>query len=117
MKKILSVIISICLLTIIFTGCGTELVENMIIGTWSTQTKTIGVVTEIEYTFNEDGTGVMTSVLGIGIATKYMIDEDKLTIITDTPAIQKTFVYTYEFDGDNMILTESDGDVLTFIKE
>lgn len=117
MKKLLSCVILVCMLITMFTGCGSEISEKMIVGTWTTQVKTAGVVTEHEYTFNEDGTGVMTGALGFGIAIKYVLDENTLTIITDTPAIQKTYVYIYEFDGDNMILTESNGDVLTLTQE
>lgn len=109
MKKILSAFVALLVIIIGLSGCTDALGEQLIIGTWSTQTNILGVVTETEYTFNEDGTGSMSTVLGIGIATTYTIDEDKIIIITDTPTLQKTFTYTYEFVEDTLVLTDSDG--------
>lgn len=118
MKKVLSIILTACLLVALFSGCGVSMSENMIVGTWTAQVKTAGVVTENEYTFYEDGTGVMTTVFDIGIAINYVIDDTTLTITTDTPALQKTSVYTYEFDGtDVLILTDENGEVMTLTQE
>lgn len=108
-KKFSVVFIILFAIVISLSGCTDALGEQLIIGTWSTQTNILGVVTETEYTFNEDGTGSMSTVLGIGIATTYTIDEDKIIIITDTPTLQKTFTYTYEFVEDTLVLTDSDG--------
>ncbi len=114
MKKLISVIL-ICICILSFTACQ-ALSEKMIVGTWKTQTDILGIVTESEYIFNEDGTGTMSTVLGIGIAMKYTVGDDSITIVTDTPALQKTFVYTYEFDADTLILTDDKGDSITLTK-
>ena len=39
----------------------------------------------------------------------YTITDTALTVTTDTPLLQKSFTYTYAFDGDTLTLTDANG--------
>lgn len=120
MKKVLCSVVALCLILACLCGCRGAFYEKRIVGEWTTKTNILGsgVVTETAYTFNEDKTGSISGVLGLDIATTYTIDETSLVIVTDTALLQQTFNYTYEFDGDQLILVDADGTqtVLTKVK-
>lgn len=84
-----------------------------ILGSWKHQSSVLGVVTETTYTFSEDGTGTKTNVLEIKFT--YVITEDKLLMTTSTLGIENTEEYSYEFDGDQLVLT-GEKDTLTLQK-
>lgn len=84
-----------------------------ILGSWKYQSSVLGVVTETTYVFNEDGTGSKTNVLEIKFT--YAITEDKLLITTSTLGIENTEEYSYEFSGDELVLT-GEKDTLTLQK-
>ena len=91
-------------------ACATD--SSKIVGTWSTQEKVLGTInTETRYTFNEDGTGKVRTVLGIEFNMTYGIDNvnKSLTIKTSTLGIENTDVYTYRFENKNLIL-EKEGE-------
>ena len=100
MKKALSVIVILCIVLTAFAACAPK-PEKAILGTWKGQVTVLGVSTNVEYTFNENGSGVMTTELGVGIEMNYTI--------TDTALLQKSFTYTYAFDGDTLTLTDANG--------
>ena len=106
MKKALSVIVILCIVLTAFAACAPK-PEKAILGTWKGQVTVLGVSTNVEYTFNENGSGVMTTELGVGIAMNYT--DTALTVTTDTPLLQKSFTYTYAFDGDTLTLTDANG--------
>lgn len=108
MKKALSVIVILCIVLTAFAACAPK-PEKAILGTWKGQVTVLGVSTNVEYTFNENGSGVMTTELGVGIAMNYTITDTALTVTTDTPLLQKSFTYTYVFDGDTLTLTDANG--------
>ncbi len=108
MKKALSVIIILCIVLTAFAACAPK-PEKAILGTWKGQVTVLGVSTNVEYTFNENGSGVMTTELGVGIAMNYTFTDTALTVTTDTPLLQKSFTYTYAFDGDTLTLTDANG--------
>lgn len=101
-----SIIALLLLVVLVLSACTPQ---KLIVGTWKSQETVLGVVTETSYTFNEDGTGTMTSVLGVEVAITYTIDEDLLTVKTDVLGVESTESYTYEFSGDQLILTNNDG--------
>ena len=84
-----------------------------ILGVWKHQSSILGVVTETTYTFNEDGTGTKTNVLEIKFT--YAITEDKLLMTTSTLGIENTEEYSFEFKGDQLVLT-GEKDTLTLQK-
>lgn len=108
MKKAISVILILCLSLTLLAACAPK-PEKAILGTWKGQVTLLGISSDVKYTFNENGSGVMTSAIGVGIAMNYTIDETSLIVITDTPLLQKTYTYTYEFGDDTLSLTDSDG--------
>lgn len=107
MKKALSIIVILCVVLTAFAACAPK-PEKAILGTWECKAGILGISTDLEYTFNEDGSGNMTTELGVGVAMNYIINDTSLTITTDTPLLQKSFTYTYAFDGDMLTLTDSD---------
>lgn len=116
MKKVISLILVAVIAVCALSGCA-AIAEAVIVGTWTSQTSILGVAAETEYVFNEDGTGSISAIIDVGVAIKYTIEEDTLTIVTDTPILQKTFKYTYELDGDNLILTDDSGNTITLTKK
>lgn len=116
MKKVISLVMVAVIAIFSFCGCDT-IAEAVIVGTWTSQASILGVVAETEYVFNEDGTGSISAVLDVGVAITYTIEEDTLTIVTDTPILQKTFKYTYELDGSDLILTDESGKTFTLTKK
>ena len=110
MKKTLSVIVILCIVLTAFAACAPK-PEKAILGTWKGQVTVLGVSTNVEYTFNENGSGIMTTDpgLGVGLAMNYTITDTALTVTTDTPLLQKSFTYTYAFDGDTLTLTDANG--------
>ena len=60
MKKALSVIVILCIVLTAFSACAPK-PEKAILGTWKGQVTVLGVSTNVEYTFNENGSGVMTT--------------------------------------------------------
>lgn len=77
--------------------------KQKILGTWSHQESVLGITTETIYTFNDDGTGVMSSLVDISFT--YTIDKDVLCITTSMFELSHTDTYTYAFDGDKLTLT------------
>ena len=94
-----------CLLLVVmvFALCSCAAPEKSIVGTWKNQTTVLGVVTETTYTFNEDGTGTKSNVLDINFT--YSFEEEKLLITTSTLGIENTEKYSFDFNGDKLVLT------------
>ena len=109
MKKIITVFMLV-IVAMMTVACATD--SSKIVGNWSTQEKVLGTInTETRYTFNEDGTGKVRTVLGIEFNMTYGIDNENksLTIKTSTLGIENTDVYTYRFENKNLIL-EKEGE-------
>ncbi len=118
MKKILSVALILCLALTLFAGCTNE---KKIVGTWEGKYETglFGISTDIEYNFKEDGTGsmpVLQTGINIDVNFTYTINEDTLTIVTDSEILSQTIVYTMEFEKDTLTLTDEDGKALVLTK-
>ncbi len=119
MKKTICAVIALCIVFVSLCGCQGFLADKLIVGEWTSKTNILGsgVVTETTYTFNEDKTGSISGLLGLDIATTYTIDETQLVIVTDTALLQQTLTYTYEFDGDTLILVDTSGNQTVLTKE
>lgn len=115
MKKAISIALIFVLVLAAFASCGSP--EKKLIGTWSGDVELLGVTTSYEYTFNEDGTGKMTGVLGsTGVAFKYNIDDaGNLNITTSLLGVDSTKTYTYTVEKNTLTLTEGDT-VITLTK-
>lgn len=119
MKKIVCAVVALCLVLGCLCSCQDvqgAISERLIVGEWTSKTNVMGVVTETTYTFNEDKTGSISGLFGIELATTYNIDDTHLIVVTDTPTLQKTFKYTYEIDGEKLILVDDDGTQTIFTK-
>lgn len=118
MKKVISIVMVLCLTLTLFAGCSNE---QKIVGTWK-GTKETGILNtsyDVEYTFEEDGTGSMPVIqtgLNVDVSFTYTINEDTLTIVTDTAILSQTYVYTMAFEGDTLTLTDEDGKALVLTK-
>ena len=100
MKKAVAVVL---LVAIVLGLCACTLAEKMILGTWKIKTKLLGVVTEVSYTFKEDGTGVRSGVLDMDFT--YTMDGDRLTITTSVLGVDMDEEYTFQISGKELVLT------------
>lgn len=112
MKKAISIVLVVLMLVCVLTSCGT----GKLVGTWTRQYTVLGVVTEDKFVFNEDGTGTMTTVLGIDLDITYTAEDGKLVVTFNTLGIETNVEYTYKFEKGNLLLT-SDGETLEFEKQ
>lgn len=99
MRKIVAlgmVLVLVCLLC----AC---MPQKAILGTWKHTTTVLGVESLTVYKFNEDGTGSKTNVLTADFV--YEFEDDKLHITTKVLGVESTEIYTYEFKGDAVYLT------------
>lgn len=115
MKKAISLVLIFVLVLAAFASCGSP--EKKLIGAWKGDVEVLGVTTSYEYTFNEDGTGKMTGVLGsTGVAFDYSIGEDgKLNVTTKLLGVESTKTYTYTVEKNTLTLTEGET-VITLTK-
>lgn len=91
------------MLVLALSLCACTLAEKLILGTWKSQTKVLGVVTEVSYTFNDDGTGLRSGALDTSFT--YVIEEDRLTITTSVLGIDVDEEYTFQISGSKLVLT------------
>lgn len=126
MKKVLSIAVVAALILTMFAGCSLFSNEKKILGTWEGEPIDAYVI-EIDaplYTFNEDGTGEISTNLDIGIVSakpisfKYTIEEDTLTVTYDSDLLG-TVDYTMTFEDDTLSLVDEEGEktVLTKVEE
>lgn len=116
MKKTMR-IVSLCLITVmalmLFAGCSSS-EEKKFIGTW--------------YELDEDGNKTGTTLVlakngegslsedGFNGSVKWSVDKDKLFVTATICGMTRTSECTYEFSGDRVILTNTDGEVMTYTK-
>ena len=112
MKKVISVILIAVLMLCMVTSCGSK----ALVGTWSRQYSVLGVVNEDKFVFNEDGTGELTTVLGIGLDMTYTAEDGVLNIVVDILGIETEIQYTYEFEKGDLLLTK-DGETIVLEKQ
>ena len=99
MKRIIAFLLVVFTALSLFACAGPE---KAIVGTWSHQSSVLGVVTEITYTFNEDGTGTKSNVIDIDFT--YSFSDDKLLITTSTLGIENTEEFFYELSANKLVL-------------
>ena len=110
MKKAVAVVL---LVAIVLGLCACTLAEKMILGTWKTQTKVLGLETEVSYTFKEDGTGVRSGVLDLDFT--YTMDGDRLTITTSVLGVDMDEEYTFQISGKELVLTR-ESETITLVR-
>ena len=110
MKKAVAVVL---LVAIVLGLCACTLAEKMILGTWKTQTKVLGLETEVSYTFKEDGTGVRSGVLDMDFT--YTMDGDRLTITTSVLGVDVDEEYTFQISGKELVLTR-ESETITLVR-
>ena len=117
--KIISLLVALLMLVTALAACSPKM---MIKGTWVKQDSVLGIVTETTYVFNEDGTGSMSTVLGIDIPMTYTIDSSKLTVKIDTIdvaedvleqlGIDYSIEYSYSIVGNKLTLSDGKKDMV-----
>lgn len=116
MKKIISMVLLLALTVCMFASCAVK-PEKAIIGTWTGTKELLLVEATYTFTFNEDGTGKMsTPGIDLGVAMTYTIDGDTLTVNTTVLGITNTNTYTMAFEDDKLVLTSGE-DVITLTKQ
>lgn len=113
MKKIICLIVIFCEVFIL-TSCSVNSIdEARIEGSWVSQTKIIsGIVTETTLTFDEDGEGTISTLLGLKIPMTYSLDDGMITIVANTSLLQKSFEFDYELKMDELVIITSDETVV-----
>lgn len=130
MKKILGIVIVAALIVALIAG-GSMLLSNerKILGSWEGEPMDILGIAELEaqtYTFNDDGTGKVSSLASIGSLSigasdfTYFIEEDKITIDFDASILSivdiEPITYTMLFEDDKLTLTSDGGEQLVLTK-
>lgn len=100
MRRIATLVL---VLVMMVSLCACLAPKAAIVGTWKSQETVLGVVTQTNYTFNEDGTGEKSGVLPVPFT--YSFTEDKLNITTSVLGIESTTSYTYQFSYKKLTLT------------
>lgn len=124
MKKLLSIVMVMCLAICVFAGCSSltgTINESKLIGTWEGEKETgfFGTSIDLTYTFEEDGVGSMPLLdagIGVDVNFTYTVEEDTLTIKTESELLSQTNVYTMAFEDDTLTLTDEAGEVLVLTK-
>ena len=104
---ILVAVILVC--TLAFAACSAQ---DKIVGTWTSQQTTLGIVTESTMTFNEDGTGIASGILGLTGNMMYVINENILTVTYDIFGVATTKNYSFTIKGDTLTIVDGDSTVI-----
>lgn len=118
MKKAIVIVVVLVLVITAFASCGKP--EDKLIGTWKGSVKVALLTTEYEITFNEDGTGKISSG-SLGVDLNYTVtEENKLSITANAELLQSIlneFPWTCTFTVEKDTLTLTSGDnVVTLTK-
>lgn len=118
MKKTVARTIALTLAAILMlaflSGCSDA---GKFVGSWEHTETAFGVSVTTTYTFEKDGTGKLSTMLGISADYTYKVEGGKLTLVTTVLGSSSTTVYTYKFSGDTLTITDDSGDtVLTKVK-
>ena len=119
MKKLIGILLTMCMLAVVFTACGgndttsepanKEVEEAVtIVGTWEYS------ALNCAYTFNADGSGSY-SFGGSELPFTYTDDGSKVTIQyenSDAPG-----EYTYTIEGNTLHITDDFGNVVDYTKK
>ena len=111
MKKTIlaiGVILVLTILLFVLTGCGKS--KNKIVGSW----KYNGGSIEAVYKFNEDNTGSY-SYSGTKREFKYEDSGTEVKIIYDSDTEGST--YNYRIEGDKLIISDSFGSEVEYVKK
>ena len=111
MKRFAAVLLVVALM-MSFAACSAE---QKIVGTWKNETTALGLTVETTYTFREDGTGTMTTILVPGLEFTYKVSGDVLTITTSVLGVGGSAEYEMVYEKDTMTMTSS-GESLTLTK-
>ena len=98
-------VITILLLCCVLSSCGSD--NKRIVGTWTNQEEAFGLVTETKYVFRDDGTGTMSTILGVDLAITYSIENGEIIISTSALGIINETKYQYKIDGKTLTMSNS----------
>ncbi len=111
----------VLILTLMLSSCSAE---QRLAGTWVGQSKVLGIVTEYEYVFNEDGTGSLPGVLGITIPMTYTVEANTIIVknsvveaAEDVIGTDLSTTYTFELGIDTLKLTDKNGKVIELTRK
>ena len=119
MKKMRLIAIAAAVL-LVLAACSAQ---SRIVGTWEGQSSLLGIVTEYEYTFNEDGTGKVPGPLGLSVDMKYTVEGDTLVIKNAVVEAAEEIVgkdfsttYTVKFGSGTLTLVDAEGKEINLTK-
>lgn len=79
-----------------------------LVGKWTYRESLWGISTETVYTFDKDGTGTISTLLGVDLVIDYTVDGDQLTINSNLFGVDSTEVYTFKVKGDTLTLVSGE---------
>ena len=110
MKKILLLLLA-ALLIMALTSC----TLGGVVGSWKNETEILGFAAETVYTFEKDGTGHYSTILGVDVDFTYTLEDGILTITTHVLGLSHSNEYEYSRKGDTLTLIRDESSV-TMIK-
>lgn len=107
MEKVrtVAVVLLVVALAMTLLGCSQK---AALVGQWSYKESLWGVATETVYTFEKDGSGTVSTLLGVNLVISYTVEENQLTIHSSVFGVDSTEAYTFTVKGDTLTLVSSD---------
>ena len=115
MKKSVK-ILALCLVALtvmtVLSGCGER---DKFVGTWVDENgNTLVLANNGEGSMRSEGG---SSSFDVPVSVKWSVDKEKLFLTASACGMSESVEYSYSFSGNQMILTELDGTVTTFVKK
>ncbi|MBE7000540.1 MAG: hypothetical protein IJF34_06600 [Clostridia bacterium] len=110
MKKLILPLI-VALLVLALASC----TLGGVVGSWKSETEILGFSAETVYTFEKDGNGRYSTLLGVDVDFTYTLEDGILTITTHALGLSNSTEYECSRDGDTLTLTK-DGTSVTLTK-
>ena len=112
MKKIVSILLIVCMLACLLCACGGgETKENepvSIVGTWEYSSM------DCSYTFNADGTG---SYSFYGSEMKFTYTDDGSKVVLQYEGMTDTNEFAYTIEGKTLHIEDSFGSIVDYTKK
>lgn len=112
-KRIMSFLMVVCLSLVMFSfaACsgGESSDDGSIVGKWEYESSS-----EMYYTFNEDGTGAYTFA---GADMKFTYEDDGKAVTIKYENSTEPNVFEYKIEGKKLLIQDSFGEFVTYIKK
>lgn len=112
-KRVISILMILCVAFMLFsfTACSDKEKSDApaIVGKWEYESSS-----DMYYTFREDGTG---SYWFLGSETKFVYEDDGKALTLQYENIEQPNVFEYKIEGKKLLIQDSFGEFMTYIKK